>query len=667
MSQQRTMPLQVVGRTDVGRKRQRNEDSLRWLMPDPGSQEARFGALFVVCDGMGGVGKGDIASQAAIEFIFKVFYDPQNTEMDLQKRLKGAIQAGHEAVRQKAAELNMMYIGTTAAGFAIDAQGNSVIFSLGDSRVYRLRDRKLTQVSKDQSVLAAQLEAGEITPEEAREARNMNITAFIGHPFELVVEMASVSFQPGDLMLMCSDGLWDIVHDEELEEILNRSNAEQAVDEFINTTLKRGAPDNVTAIVVSQRREKKASKLGWLLPLIILIILGSVVAGLFASGVIGLPNNPATETSEPSDSPPETLVSLVVTENPSERASVALLPSDTATVTNTPRPSATASRTPTETDTAEPTAIDTETPTATNSATRKPSRTPTDRPSATATATASATETPTPTRTVSPTRTPTSTASNTATATVTSSITPTATPSPEPSATDTPAPTATATSLPTDTATPRPTNTATAPPTTTLNPTALVNLGTPAAALEMVDILPFSIPLNSASSITPVAVYRGDIEILAGRVRSNPNDLGSRLQLVRIREGVRGDGVFWWLLEDVEPSLMVLNPEGILVRGAPNFSASEIGAIAVGERIRVIGIDPARRWYAIRGTRFVTGWVSTTLERDGLVRFEGDPAEVQVILPPRPTPDGTAGTPDADETPPGPEASPEAPPPTPAG
>ncbi|NOG50140.1 MAG: hypothetical protein HND48_12435 [Chloroflexi bacterium] len=134
----------ITGGTDVGRKRQRNEDSMRWLLPEPGSPESRFGAVLLVCDGMGGVGKGDLASRTAVEFFFKTYYDENNSELDTQARVQQALEAAHAEVRKAATSLGMVYIGTTAAGVVIRSDGTALVFNLGDSRVYLLRGETMT-------------------------------------------------------------------------------------------------------------------------------------------------------------------------------------------------------------------------------------------------------------------------------------------------------------------------------------------------------------------------------------------------------------------------------------------------------------------------------------------------------------------------------------------
>src|SRR5512143_641618 len=157
--------LDAAERTDVGLVRQKNEDTSKILIPPSGSSYETWGALFMVVDGMGGLGGGDVASQYAVEEIARHYYtdegSPDQTQtFESSSRLYKALQVASDIVRDQAPRLGLPRIGATAAGLALLPSGEAVIFNVGDCRVYRLRRGAIERVSHDQSVMERQIEAG---------------------------------------------------------------------------------------------------------------------------------------------------------------------------------------------------------------------------------------------------------------------------------------------------------------------------------------------------------------------------------------------------------------------------------------------------------------------------------------------------------------------------
>lgn len=645
MVDERAVPLIVAGATDVGKKRQRNEDSIRWHVPDADGPIADFGTVLLVCDGMGGVGQGDVASQTAVEQFFDIYYDTTFVESDTEKRVQRALEVAHDGVREAAESLGRLYIGTTAAGMVIRNDGNAIAFNLGDSRVYRLRGDTFALISKDQSVNAAQLERGEITPEQAAANRNNNITMFLGHPLEMTPVYVHLRVEPGDIFMICSDGLWDVVPEPQLKEILATQPPEQAVKTYIDRTLRNGAPDNVTVIIASTR-SISPKRTWWPFALLGLIALAAaallIMPSLLNNSASELTQtatdtaaaeSPATNTAEPdssdnqhepADMPPAASGTSAVL------VPLELLPSDTPppsqTPSDTPPPSATA------TDTASPTAsaTPTDTTTPTGTVTRRPTRTATSTSTHTPSPTTSSTAVPTATRTPSPTRTATSTPTDTPTNTGTATNTSTAshTPSHTPSATAT----ASQTPPPTDTAT----FTATSPATSTPQPTSTNNAafwvlqGTSTAVLELVSVA----RLDAPSDELPIEIYEGDIERRFENVtEADPSDPGSLRMLVYLRRGVLTGHRFWWLLEDVQPQFEILNDAGIAVYQTATFAAPRLSSAAKGDAVAVTGISPDGNWYRIRSRRGA-GWVPALIIDQGYVRFIGDIDDVPIVAPP---------------------------------
>lgn len=250
------MRITSCGLTDVGLKRAHNEDSFI-NMNDLG--------LFVVADGMGGHAAGEVASQTAIMAIVdfvRDFLDPSHetwpfgrkTEKGLPgNTLEAAIRTANLAVCNKAKE-NHEYtgMGTTIASLLIIEQ-QAAIAHVGDSRVYRSRGPRFDLLTMDHSWVNEQLAKNIITEDEARNHRWRNvITRALGNKAELDIGMAEVDMAPGDIFLLCSDGLSGMVDDEETARIIreNQNNLRSACDELVAAANCGGGIDNITVLLV---------------------------------------------------------------------------------------------------------------------------------------------------------------------------------------------------------------------------------------------------------------------------------------------------------------------------------------------------------------------------------------------------------------------------------
>ena len=223
-------------RTNVGFVRSANEDAFL---------DAREEGLWVVADGMGGHSRGDAASQAVVNSLvtFKRSDDLTHNIENLESRLLAANQACRAMVRGKV-------IGSTvAAMFAFDP----FCFFLwaGDSRIYRLRDGEMKQMTEDHSLVQEMCALGELTPEEAEHHPSSNIiTRAVGVHDKLRIEMQYTTVHPGDRYLLCSDGLYKDLDKDEIQYLMAAGPAHQALNNLVNLALNRGGSDNVTAIVV---------------------------------------------------------------------------------------------------------------------------------------------------------------------------------------------------------------------------------------------------------------------------------------------------------------------------------------------------------------------------------------------------------------------------------
>ena len=425
--------LDVAERTDVGLVRKRNEDASKMLIPPPGSPEEAWGALFMVIDGMGGLGGGDVASKYAVQEIAHHYYTDSGVDetqtYEPLTRLHKALQAASDMVRDQAPLLGLPRIGATAAGVVISTSGKVLVFNVGDCRVYRLREGNIERMSRDQSVMERQIEAGIVPEFSAQAARSSMVTAFLGQPIPLEPNFLQEQAQPDDIYIVCCDGLWSLVDPDEIARIVKNAPAEAATRKLIKLALKRGGHDNVTVIVV--RLGKAPSRLGGFLRRLVaalvfavLLTVGGIGVNVFTGGALmgGGGLMPATATATPTPSPSPSL-SPSPSPSPMPSPTPTLSPTALPTATMSPSPSLTSSPTEAPTSTEAPTLTETPVPTDTESATLDVA--PMALPSETAApgGTAEATGKSAPTVTLNP-----YVASYTATLRPTKTSTPTATP-----------------------------------------------------------------------------------------------------------------------------------------------------------------------------------------------------------------------------------------------
>jgi serine/threonine protein phosphatase PrpC len=236
-------------KTDVGRSRDHNEDAVAVHIPDDPEVLEHKGALYLVADGMGGHQAGEVASQKASEVVIREYYADANT--DIAESLSRAARKANAAVFQMAQEnVQRKGMGTTVVAAVV--RGPEVhIANVGDSRAYLLRGQDIIQVTKDHSFVQEQIDAGIVSREEARNHPQRNvITRALGHRAQIEVDTFRGELLPGDVLLLCSDGLSGPVHDDELADILHDTSPEIAVPHLIQRANELGGPDNVSAVVV---------------------------------------------------------------------------------------------------------------------------------------------------------------------------------------------------------------------------------------------------------------------------------------------------------------------------------------------------------------------------------------------------------------------------------
>jgi len=223
-------------RTDTGRQRNANEDSLFIQAP-----------LFVVADGMGGAQAGEVASKAAAES-FAGELPAAPPERLLEETIEGANRTIHELARK---DPDLAGMGTTTTAAIVDLEGETVaIGHVGDSRAYRLRGGKFEQLTRDHSLVEEMRRKGQLTDAQAEDHPQRSIiTRALGPEPEVQVDVQTVPAQDGDVFLICSDGLTTMLDDEAIGRLLGRATSlDAAVKSLVDEANRAGGRDNITVV-----------------------------------------------------------------------------------------------------------------------------------------------------------------------------------------------------------------------------------------------------------------------------------------------------------------------------------------------------------------------------------------------------------------------------------
>lgn len=234
------MGFDCVSRTHVGLRRKVNEDSFM-VRTERG--------LWAVADGMGGHEAGDVASAKVADALKSL---PIVYSLDeLTEAAIGALVAvNRELIHLARSVDSQRTIGSTVVGLAI-ADNEFRCFWAGDSRAYRLRGSRIERLSRDHSLVQDLVDAGMLSPEDAEAHPNANVvTRAVGVVEDLKVDTLSGDARPGDQFLLASDGLTRLVDDDEIAEELSTKHLEDAADSLIEMVLARGAPDNVSMVII---------------------------------------------------------------------------------------------------------------------------------------------------------------------------------------------------------------------------------------------------------------------------------------------------------------------------------------------------------------------------------------------------------------------------------
>lgn len=257
-------------RTDVGSVREQNEDSL--IVNPP---------LFVVADGMGGHAAGEVASEIAVNTILELAPDHADAEA-----LGHAVEeANRDIINAALAGEGREGMGTTVTA-AILERDKLVIAQVGDSRAYLLHNGELTQLTRDHSLMANMIEAGQITPEEARFHPNRSvITRALGNDPDTLPDLYEINVEDGDRLLLCSDGLYSMLEDDEIAAVMRRvSDPQRCASTLVNGAIAAGGHDNITVIVADaegraqQKRRRIAIRTKITIAFVLLLLAGILAA-----------------------------------------------------------------------------------------------------------------------------------------------------------------------------------------------------------------------------------------------------------------------------------------------------------------------------------------------------------------------------------------------------
>lgn len=242
--------IKAWGITDKGVVRSQNQDA---YYLKPAGEDL---VVAVVCDGMGGARAGNVASSLAVATA-SAYLEGMSGEALLRDpggHLTQAALLANEAVCYRAAQdEECRGMGTTMVAVIL-AGRRAHILNIGDSRAYLLGEEGVTKVTRDHSVVEDLIHRGELTPEQARSHPQKNlITRALGAKEESKTDLYELEMKPGDFLLLCSDGLSNMLTDQELlYEVLYGGTPESCCRRMLDIALSRGAPDNVTAVLIQQ-------------------------------------------------------------------------------------------------------------------------------------------------------------------------------------------------------------------------------------------------------------------------------------------------------------------------------------------------------------------------------------------------------------------------------
>jgi PPM family protein phosphatase len=244
--------VQLANLTDLGVRREQNEDYLLYIEPVSDEEFAAKGRLLLVADGMGGHNGGEVASGIAAAALREAFLNSKGEE-PRAVLVKGFSQAQQQIVARGAEAGKLNGMGTTCTAVII-RNGELSFGHIGDSRLYLLRGGVLTQLTEDHTLVHRLVKYGALSKDEAATHKQRNVlTSALGMPTETVAADFSekpLRLKPKDTLIISSDGLHGLIQDHEIEEVVSSTNPDDACRALVNLAIERGGPDNITVQIL---------------------------------------------------------------------------------------------------------------------------------------------------------------------------------------------------------------------------------------------------------------------------------------------------------------------------------------------------------------------------------------------------------------------------------
>lgn len=240
--------MQIVERTHIGKVRQSNQDFVQCFISQSGQ------TLCLVCDGMGGHSAGDVASKMAVVHFGHTWENAEIQEGNLASWISTQIKKENQRILEKSEKYKgLESMGTTMVG-AVETETGWLIFNIGDSRAYLFSKEKLQQITSDHSFVNELVRRGELTREEAAHHPKKNIvTRSLGVDEVSEADFFEIEYNETNILLLCSDGLTNMLEDQRIEEILSQlSSLERKADILLEEALTAGGKDNISIVLIKK-------------------------------------------------------------------------------------------------------------------------------------------------------------------------------------------------------------------------------------------------------------------------------------------------------------------------------------------------------------------------------------------------------------------------------
>ena len=260
-AQKRSQAYDLALFSHVGTKREGNEDSCGHLVENDSN------VVFLVADGVGGYEGGEIASSMAVNTTLEAFRN-SSPNLGSAKRLHRALQQANIEIHNRALTVpELRRMATTATAVAVSlSEGMLYGAHCGDCRLYLVRDHKIEQLTRDHTVVGERMRMGLISAERARIHPDRSaLSRSLGHDLIPSIDRITTPLQQHDRLIVCSDGLWSVLPDVEIEKLSRDCDADTACRQLVDTANSRGTPDNLTVVVFSLLVEgpNVAVRRGW--------------------------------------------------------------------------------------------------------------------------------------------------------------------------------------------------------------------------------------------------------------------------------------------------------------------------------------------------------------------------------------------------------------------